>query len=137
MKGRSTAKNHKEYLSELEEPRKSALKTLDKLIRGAAPSFKPYMQSGMMGYGEYHYKYASGREGDWFRIGMASQKNYISLYFCICDGETYLAEKFKKELPKASIGKSCVRFKKIEDVDLKVIEKMVKRAVKLSKTAKN
>lgn len=134
MKGSSMAKTPKEYLDSLQQPRKSELKALDKLIRKAAPKFKRFIMSGMLAYGKFHYKYASGREGDWAVIALASQKNYISLYVCATDGKKYLAEGYKKALPKASIGKSCVRFKKIEDVDLNVVEKMLKKAVKMGGT---
>ena len=70
----------------------------------------------MIGYGTYHYKYASGREGDWCVIGLSSRKNYISLYVCAVKDGKYVAESFKENLPKADIGKSCVRFKKFEDI---------------------
>lgn len=131
MKGNTSAKTPREYLASLGESRKSELKTLDELIRKTAPSLKPEMISGFLGYGKYHYRSKSGREGEWFTIGMASQKNYISLYFCVVDGTTYLAEKYKKQLPKASIGRSCVRFKKLEHIDLKIIKEMIQKAEKL------
>jgi hypothetical protein len=131
MKGITSAKTPKEYLEGLVEPRKSELKALDELIRKTAPKLKPEMISGFLGYGKMHYKTKSGREGEWFTIGLASQKNYISLYFCAVDGKEYLAESYKKKLPKASIGKSCVRFKKLENVDLKILEEMIRKTEKL------
>jgi hypothetical protein len=131
MKGITSAKTPKEYLEGLVEPRKSELKALDELIRKTAPSLKTEMISGFLGYGKMHYKTKSGREGEWFTIGLASQKNYISLYFCAVDGKEYLAESYKKKLPKASIGKSCVRFKKLENVDLKILEEMIRKTEKL------
>ena len=70
------------------------------------------------------YKYASGREGDWFRIGVASNKNYISLY--ICAG----AERYKEALPKASIGRGCVRFKRLGDLDRAALKKMIRETAK-------
>lgn len=131
MHGSSKAKTPSEYLSELPEPRKAELAALHRLIRKAAPKLKPFMLGGMLGYGKYHYKSSSGREGDWSVIALANQKNYISLYVCAVDDGKYVAEAFKKELPRASIGKSCVRIKKLADVDLKVIARMLKRAAKL------
>jgi hypothetical protein len=66
----------------------------------------------------------------WPTIALASQKNYISLYICaVIDGE-YIAEKHKAELGKVSVGRSCIRFKKIDDVDLKALEKVIKLAEK-------
>lgn len=118
-----------EYFAQIDEPRRSEVKALHKMIRKAVPELKPAMVAGMIGYGSYHYKYASGREGDWPIIALASQKNYISVYVCASQDGVHLAESHKNELPKASIGKSCIRFKKLEDVDLAVLEKLVKKGV--------
>lgn len=131
MKGNTSAKTPREYLNSLNEPRKSELKALDEVIRRTAPNLKPEMIAGFLGYGKFHYASKSGREGEWFTIGMASQKNYISLYFCVVDGKSYLAEKYKKQLPKASIGRSCVRFKKLEHIDLKIIKEMIQKSEKI------
>lgn len=120
------AKTPDEYIAKIEEPRKGQIIQLHQLITETVPQLKPYIISGMIGYGSYHYKYASGREGDWCIIALASQKNYISVYVCAVDGDEYIAEKYKSKLPKASIGKSCIRFKKIEDVDLKILTEIIK-----------
>ena len=125
MYGKSKAKTVDQYIEELDEPRKGDVKALDQLIREAAPELKPTMEFGFPGYGKYHYKYASGREVDWPAVSMANQKNYISLYvMCIIDGK-YLAESYKDRLPKASIGKSCIRFKSMNDVDENVLKEVV------------
>lgn len=131
------AQNRTDYLASLPEPRKSDIKKLDLLIRKTVPKMKPFFLTNSLAYGPMHYKTKSGREGEWAYFLLANQKNYISFYVCVVDGEQYLAEKYKKELPKTSIGKSCIRFKKLEDVDLKVIEKILKEADKLVKTGKN
>lgn len=130
MRTTSKAETPAQYVASLEEPRKTQIAELDVFIRKTLPKQKPFMLAGMLAYGPFHYKYASGREGDWALIALASQKNYISLYVCAVDGKNYIAEKYKKELPKANIGKSCIRFKKLEDVDLKVITRILKEAEK-------
>lgn len=120
----------KGYIDALEEPRKSEIKALHQLIVKSAPKLAPTIVSGMLGYGKFHYKYASGREGDTAVVSLASQKNYISLYACsIVDGQ-YVAEKYKDRLPKASIGKSCIRFKKLEAIDLGVLAELLKECEK-------
>ena len=119
-----------DYIAQIDEPRRSEISKLHGLISKAIPSEKPSIQAGMIGYGTYHYKYASGREGDWPIIALASQKNYISVYVCGASDGEYTAERRKSELPKASVGKSCIRFKKLDDVDLKVLVSIVKEGVK-------
>lgn len=121
----------KDYIASLDDPRKSHIEEIDALIRKALPKQKPLMLSGMLAYGPYNYESKSGRAGEWALILLSSRANYIALYVCAIDGKTYLAEKYKKELPKAKIGKSCITFKKPEDVDLKVITKILKEAEKL------
>lgn len=128
MKASSNATTPRQYLDALGEPRKSQIAELDALIRKTAPSLTPFVHAGMLAYGPYHYVYESGREGGWFVVGLSSRKNYISLYVCaVADGK-YLAENYKKQLPKASIGKSCIRFKKPEEVDAKVLKEILKKA---------
>jgi hypothetical protein len=121
-------KTPEEYLENLEEPRKSQIETLHNLIRQTLPQFEPYIQSGMLGYGKYHYKYKTGREGDWSTIALASNKTGISLYVAVVKDGKYVAENYKEKLPKASIGKSCIRFKKIGDVNLETIREILQEA---------
>jgi hypothetical protein len=120
------AQGPEEYIESLGEPRRSEVRQLDQLIRDAAPDLEPYLESGMLGYGRYHYRYASGREGDAARISVASRKGGISLYVNAVDGERYLAESYRDRLPRADIGKSCVRIKRLEDVDLDVLRELVR-----------
>lgn len=124
------AKTPEEYIEMIEEPRKTEIKKLHDFIQNAVPSLKPYIISGMIGYGTYHYKSKSGSEGDWFIIGLASQKNYISVHICAAEGALYIAEKHKDEFPKADIGKSCIRFKKTEDIDLNALKKILVEGAK-------
>jgi Domain of unknown function (DU1801) len=130
MKGQLKVGTPAEYLAKLDEPRKSEVAALHKMIRKLAPKLAPFIHSGMLAYGPWHFKYESGREGDWFRIGLASNKNYISLYICAMDGKTYVAEKFKKQLPKANVGKSCVRFKRLNDLDQAALAKLIREGAK-------
>lgn len=122
----TSAKTAEEYIDLIEDPkRKADINELYKILRKLAPKEKPNITSGMIGFGLYPYKTKSGREGEWPLFLLASQKNYISFYVCAADGNEYLAEKYKKGFPKASIGKSCIRFKKIDDIDLKKLEELI------------
>ena len=124
-----------EYIEALEEPRRSEVRRLHELIRRAAPDLEPHIQSGMLAYGSYHYRYASGREGDWFPIGLASQKRYISLYVTASDGTQYLAETYRDRLPKTDIGRSCVRIKKLSDIDLAELESLIREGASAGQPA--
>lgn len=126
----TAAKTPEEYIDLISEPRKSEVKKLHDFIKKIVPNLKPQIMSGMIGYGSYHYKYASGREGEWSIVLLASQKNYISVYVCGVKDGKYVAEQHRKEFPKASIGKSCIRFKKVEDIDLDVLAEIIKESVK-------
>ena len=130
MKGQSNASTPTEYIAQLEEPRRKDIADLHKLIRKTVPGLKPHIQAGMLAYGPFRYRTGSGKEQDWFRVGVASNKAYISLYACAADDRGYVAERYKKRLPKASIGKSCVRFKRLSDVDSKQLQALLKETAK-------
>lgn len=111
--------------------REPALRELDELIRESAPSLNRELHSGMsitmLGYGTFHYKTKSGSEGDWPAVAIAPQKNYISLYICaVNENGEYLAEANKEKLGKVSCGKSCIRFKKIEDLNKETVRELLK-----------
>ncbi len=127
----TTAKNPDEYLNMIEEPRKAQMEKLHEFIKKAIPQERPHIVSGMIGYGTYHYKSKSGREGEWAPVLLASQKNYISVYVCAVKDGKYLSESYKKLLPKADIGKSCIRFKKTEDIDLPTLKELIVEGAKL------
>jgi hypothetical protein len=132
MQGMSDAATHEEYIERLAEPRRSDVRALHELIRRTVPQLEPTMDFGMLGYGKYHYRYATGREGDWQLVGVASNKNYISLYVTpTAPSGAYLAETYKDQLPKASIGKSCIRFKRLGDVDQEVLARLLRQAAEL------
>ena len=62
-------------------------------------------------------------------IGLASQKRlYLASMWCATDGEGYISERYRDRLPKADIGKSCVRFKRLSDVDESVLRELVHEA---------
>ena len=126
------AKTPEEYINLIEDlKRKEEVIALDKLIRKTVPDLEPFIISGMIGYGKYSYKYASGKEGDWATILLASQKNYISVYICAANGKEYLPESYKDKFPKADIGRSCIRIKKIDDIDLEILKEIIKKGAEM------
>jgi len=82
--------------------------------------------SSIIGFGNYTYKYASGREGDWMLTGFSPRKQALTLY--IMSGfDAY--EGLLGKLGKFKTGKSCLYVKKMEDVDQDVLEELVKQSV--------
>ncbi len=131
MQGKSEAATHEQYIQQLSEPRRSDIRALHELIQRTVPHLEPTMEFGLLGYGKYHYRYPSGREGDWMLIGLASNKNYISLYVTATSADNrYLAETYKDRLPKASIGKSCIRFKRLGDLDQDALAALLREAAR-------
>jgi hypothetical protein len=80
----------------------------------------------IVGFGSYHYKYASGREGDWMLAGFSPRKQNFALYLMI-DLQHY--EKLLKDLGKHKTGKSCIYIKKMEDIDSNVLTQLIKSSV--------
>ena len=126
MRGRSGATTHAEYIAQVDDKRRPDIQRLHDLVREVAPELEPTMEFGMLGYGKLHYRYATGREGDWMKIGIANNKQYISLYCCAADERGYVAERYRDRLPKANIGKSCVRFKRLSDLDETVLRELIR-----------
>ncbi len=119
-----------EYIDALDEPRRSDVAALDALIRRAAPDLEPVVNGRMLGYGPFHYRYATGREGDATLLALASHRRYLSLYVLSCSGGRYLAERYAERLPGASVGRSCVRFPRLAAVDPAVLEELVAEAAR-------
>lgn len=136
------AKSIDAYIEQIDEPRRAEIEELDALITATVPKLERHlmgqMGSQMIGYGPYHYKYESGREGDTAIISLASQKRHVSLYVMCVDNQTgeYLPEQFEERLGKVSVGKSCVRFTKLENVDKKALKALLKAAEKNGGTAR-
>ncbi len=124
------AKTVKEYFDQLSPERKEPMEFMHKFIQEAVPSLKSYFSYNMPGYGSFKYKNYKKETIDWPVISLASQKNYISLYVCAVENGEYVAEKYKDTLGKVSVGKSCIRFKKITDLKLDSLEKVLKIAEK-------
>lgn len=81
---------------------------------------------GIVGFGTYHYKYDSGREGDFFRAGFSPRKNALTLY--IMGGHKRHAE-LMAQLGKYKTGKGCLYIKKLEDIDGAILRELIAASV--------
>ncbi len=132
----SKAKTVKQYLADLPDDRREALQTIRTVILKNLPKgYEEGMQYGMIGYYVPHSVYPPGYHCDPKQplpfAGLASQKNYMSIYLMCIYGdpehETWFRAAWAKTGRKLDMGKSCVRFKKIEDMPLSVIGEAIKR----------
>ncbi len=119
-----------EYLSLVPNERKEAVLALHGFIQKVVPKFKPYFANNMIGYGKFRYKNYKKEIIDWPIIALANQKQYISIYVCAIVDGGYVAEKYRKELGKVKVGRSCISLKKLEDIDLSVLKKVLLEAEK-------
>lgn len=100
-----------------------ALIDLMKKITGKEPKM---WGSSIIGFGSYHYKYASGHEGDAALIGFSPRKQNITIYLmCGIEGN----EDLFQDLGKHKIGKGCLYIKKLEDVNLEVLKELMERTI--------
>jgi len=124
------AKSVESYLASIPKERKELMLFLHNFIKKTAPKLKPHFAYNMLGYGSFPYLNYKKEKINWPVVALANQKNYISLYVCALDKGVYIAEKFKNELGKVSVGKSCIRFKKLEDLNLPTLKKVLIFAAK-------
>ncbi len=112
------------FLNAIEdEDRRRDCKTIARLLKEVSGKRPVMWGTSIIGYGQYHYKYASGREGDSFRIGFAPRKQDITIY--IMPGYTDFGHILAK-LGKHKKGKSCLYIKRLSDVNMAVLERLLK-----------
>lgn len=100
-----------------------AILELMKEVTGKEPKM---WGDSIIGFGNYHYKYSTGREGDWFMTGFSPRKQNLTLY--IMSGfDDYDA--LMKKLGKYKTGKACLYINKLEDVDVAVVKELIRKSV--------
>ena len=132
----SKAKTVQQYLDELPDDRQEAISAVrDVMLKNLPKGFEEGMQYGMIGYYVPHSVYPAGYHCNPKEplpyASLASQKNYMSIYLmCIYGDEQHkdwFVDAWKKTGKKLDMGKSCVRFKKLDDVPLKVVGQAIKK----------
>jgi hypothetical protein len=118
----------KAFLDKLDDGQKredcyAVLDMMQKITKAEPKMWGP----GIVGFGDYHYKYESGREGDWFLAGFSPRKQNLTLY--IMAGFSRYDELMKK-LGKYKTGKSCLYVKRLDEVDQKVLKELIRESVK-------
>ena len=117
-----------DFLNKIEDKEKRADSfEILKLMKQVTKLEPKMWGSSIIGFGSYHYKYASGREGDWMLTGFSPRKQNLTIY--IMSGFDRYDELLKK-FGKHSIGKGCLYIKRLSDVDKKVLKKLITQSVK-------
>lgn len=110
-----------------EKKRQDCYKIL-KIMKKATKAEPKMWGTSIVGFGDYHYVYASGREGDWFITGFSPRVQNLTLYMMGgFDSEAL------QRLGKYKTGKGCLYINKLSDVDLKVLNELITKSVKQSK----
>lgn len=123
----------KDFLDSVEnEKKREDSKVILELMRSVTGDEPSMWGDSIIGFGSYQYKYASGREGDWFQTGFSPRKQNLTLY--IMPGFDRYDELLSK-LGKYKTGKSCLYINKLEDVDLDVLKELVKESVEVMATS--
>ena len=127
LKTKKTDQSVETFLSGVaDEKKRQDCFTVLKLMKQVTGREPKMWGSSIVGFGSYHYKYQSGREGDWFLTGFSPRKQNLTLY--IMPGFARY-EALMKKLGKYKTGKSCLYVKKIEDIDLQTLRELVKQSV--------
>lgn len=131
MKTKPTAVSVTAYINGVEnETRRKDAKTLLAMMKKVTGEKPKMWGPSIIGFGEYHYKYESGREGDTLNVGFSPRKANMVLYVM---GSIPEDDPLRKKLGKYKTGKSCLYVNKLDDVDLKTLEKIIDKSYKATK----
>lgn len=127
LKTKPTGASVASFLRALDDPEQRAdAKTLSKLMREATGCRAKLWGTSIVGFDTYHYRYASGQEGDWPIVAFAPRKRDLSVY--IMPGFSKYGRLMKK-LGKHKTGRSCLYIKRLSDVDVDVLRDLIETSV--------
>lgn len=135
----------KDYFT-FDPSRKSDLERLDALIRRAAPNLKRYFHKGtppgqpgmrfkMIGYGKSFYPATSGEAAEWPVVGVALQKNYISVYFSVTEDGAPVTHHYAGRLGEARMGRNNFSFDRFEDLNCDAVAHLIAKVARMFETS--
>ena len=128
LKTKLNDQNVEDFLKGIsDEKKRQDCFTLLEIMKQVTQADPKMWGSSIVGFGSYHYKYASGREDDWFLTGFSPRKQNLTLYI-MAGFDLY--EELLKRLGKYTTGKSCLYIKRIEDIDLPTLKTLIEQSVK-------
>ena len=120
-----TGQSVNDFLSTVDEKRRNEAHVIIKMMQKVSGEQPKMWGSSMIGFGKYHYISKSKCEADWFKVGFSPRKAKISFYVS-CDADEFADE--LEKLGKHTRGKGCIYANKLEDIDMKVMEDIVRVA---------
>lgn len=125
-----------EYITSHKEPKCSDLESLHQIILELMPKCKLWFLDGKndenkivsnpnIGYGIHLMKYADGKTKDFYKIGLSANTTGISIYIMGIEDKKYLANTFGEKIGKASVTSYCIKFKKLDDINIEVLKEAI------------
>ena len=127
LKTKENNESVKDFVNSIEDEtkRKDSFEIIEIMKKESKEEAKMWGTS-IIGFGSYHYKYASGHEGDMCVVGFSPRKQNISLYLC---GALEQQKGLLEKLGKHKTGKSCLYIKKLSDIDSEILRKIIKESI--------
>ncbi len=135
-----TQEQIKAYIAAQPEPKRSDMQALHSLILALMPEGRLWFLDGKdengrtvsnpnIGYGLQSRKYADGKTREFYQIGVSANTTGISVYILGIEDKKYLAEKYGKELGKASVTGYCIKFKALKDVNSAILQAAIQDGI--------
>lgn len=129
-----------EYITSHKEPKRSDLENLHQIILELMSKCKLWFLDGKndenktvsnpnIGYGLHLMKYADGKTRDFYKIGLSANTTGISVYIMGIEDKKYLAHTFGEKIGKASVTSYCIKFKKLDDINIEVLKEAIQAAL--------
>jgi hypothetical protein len=127
LKTKPTDERVEGFLDKVDHPRKKADSfELLKIMKEVTQEEPIMWGTSIIGFGSYHYRYASGREGDWFIAGFSPRKRSLTVYLSLRLEE--ISDLLGK-LGKHRVGVGCLYINKLSDIDINVLKKIIKKTI--------
>ena len=139
----NTQEQIKKYITSQPEPKRADIEALHKRILQVLPKCKLWFLDGKddkgktvsnpnIGYGFHTIKYADGKTREFYQIGMSANKTGISVYILGIKDKKYLTRTYGKKLGKASVSGYCIKFKKLKDINIDILEAAIRYGLETS-----
>ena len=131
------------YIASQPEPKRNDMQTLHRLILSRVPKRSLSFDDGVndqnktvsnptIGYGSHKIKYADGTTKDFFQIGLSANTTGMSVYILGITDKTYLSQIYGKTIGKATVTGYCIRFKKLGDINIDILEAAMRDGLEIS-----